>query len=372
MNLFKFNFTTNATELENGEFINGARSVMWVERYQDAGEFEIDAPLSSGLLEFLPLGTLISHVDTMEVMIVENHQIVDEDGRDPQLIITGRSFDTYLENRMIGMNLARSSEVVAEYIIAAEHPSTQVLTIINDHITTDSYSANDELPNVRASTFFVTPMDYTGVTRSIDRGTVYERVREILKVDGYMGIRTVRKNPWGIGPSFGGAETVYEIYGGWDRTSTVQFSWASGDFDKIEHLFSQKNLKNSAMIVSRYLWTTLDQGPSKYNRRIMMVDASDIDGHLTAVPVAGARVAILAKMVVRGMQALANQNQVTISAADISNMTKYRYRIDYNLGDIVTLDGGYGNVLAMRVIEYAEIEDENGHSSHPTLSIPGT
>lgn len=376
MNLFKFNYTTTPTILGNGEFINGAKSVMWVERFLDSGEFEIRAPLSSRLREFLPLGTLISHVDTVEVMIVENHEIVDEDGRDPDVVITGRSFDTYLENRIIGANLARGTSAISEYIISADHPLMQVYTMINDHITSTTVDPNDELTNVSAYTFFVTPMEYTGDVRTIDRGTVYERIREVLKVAD-LGIRTIRKNPFGIGPMGGSGapsltQTVFDIYFGLDRTSTVRFSWASGDFDKLEHLFSQKNVKNSAMVVSRYCWKVVDLGPVKYDRRMMLVDASDIDGHLTASPVGGALTALLNKLIVRGRQTLASQQLLTIGSADISNMSQYRYRQDYNLGDLVTLDGNYGDTMTMRVVEYAEIEDENGHSSHPTLSIPGT
>src|SRR6478735_7894203 len=119
MNLFKFNVVTDPTALDSGQYINGVESLMWVERYLEPGEFEIKAPLSSGLRDFLPLGTLISHIDTMEVMIVENHQVIEEETADPTIVITGRTFDTYLENRIVGMNLARAGSTLSEYILAA-------------------------------------------------------------------------------------------------------------------------------------------------------------------------------------------------------------------------------------------------------------
>jgi hypothetical protein len=73
----------------------------------------------------------------------------------------------------------------------------------------------------------------------------------------------------------------------------------------------------------------------------------------------------------RGRQALAKQNRVTISRADISKLTNYQYRRDFNVGDLVSLDGNFGQIATMRVVEYVEIEDENGESGHPTLAIPG-
>ena len=91
MDLFKFIPGADPTVLEVGASINGATSIMWTERYSDPGEFEIVAPLSSGLLQFLPLGTIISHTNTLEAMIVENHNIKDEEDVDPIVSITGEA-----------------------------------------------------------------------------------------------------------------------------------------------------------------------------------------------------------------------------------------------------------------------------------------
>ena len=74
MELFKFVPGTTPTVLEQGQVINGYTSATWTERYSELGEFEIQTQLSSGLREFLPIGTLISHSNTLDVMIVENHE----------------------------------------------------------------------------------------------------------------------------------------------------------------------------------------------------------------------------------------------------------------------------------------------------------
>jgi hypothetical protein len=64
------------------------------------------------------------------------------------------------------------------------------------------------------------------------------------------------------------------------------------------------------------------------------------------------------------------QNRITITRADASDITRYEYRKDYNVGDLVSLDGNFGQIAVMRVMEYVEIEDENGESGHPTLALP--
>lgn len=369
MNLFKFNFITDPTILTNGQFINGATSVMWVERYFDSGEFEIKAPFSSQLREFLPLGTLISHIDTMEVMIVENHHILDQEGRDPELSITGRSFDTYLENRIVGTYQARGSTTLIDVGLSANYTPYQIVTLINMAISTGI--PDDSLAQVLAQTDLTIPAGGVSEERYFDMGTVYDAVRDLLAIDD-LGIRTIRKNPFGIGT---GADTksLLNVYSGSNKTNKVQFSWKAGDFDKLEHLFSQKNLKNSAMIVSRWCWTVVDLGPTNYDRRIMLVDVSGLDKNASGPPTPGTPLStFIAKMQLRGRQALKRQKEITIASADISNLSQYRYRQDYSLGDLVSLDGNYGDIVTARVVEYAEIEDENGKSGHPTLSIPGT
>ena len=366
MELFKFNYTTDPTVLERGEFISKAKSIMWTERYSEPGEFEIEALMSSGLREFLPIGTLISHSDTMEVMIVENHEIKEEEKKDLIITITGRSFDTYLENRITGMNLARSSGPgMFEYILPADYTWNQAVKLINDHIV-NTFNADDALVNVVAQT----TVTGTGISvdRTIDRGTVSQRLREILAIDE-LGIKTIRRNTFGVVGS--STQTIMSIFRGVDRSAKVIFSWKAGDLDSAEYLFSQKKERNSAMVVSKYLNVMVDGGATKYNRRMMIVDADDIDGHLTAVPSGAELSDMYNKLVVRGQQALKNQNRVTISRTDVSNTSLYQYRKDYDVGDLISLDGNFGQIAVMRVVEFVEIEDENGESGHPTLELPG-
>jgi len=366
MELFKFNYVTDPTVLERGEAINNVNSVMWAERYRDPGEFEITGQLSSGLREFLPIGTLISHADTMEVMIVENHEITEEAESDPTIAVTGRSLECYLENRIVGVNGARTSSTVVEYGLAADWTWNQAVKLINDHIV-NTANANDALVNVVAQAIAGT--GGTSVARAVSKGTVHQRLLDILAVDD-LGVSSIRRNTF---TGYGGnnTQTVLSIFPGTNKSASVRFSWKSGDLESAEYLFSNKRSKNSALVLGRYVYTMVDTGPTKYDRRIMIVDADDIDGNLTDPPVGAELTNILAKMVVRGNEALQSQNEITIARADISKITQYQYRRDYNMGDLVTIDGNFGQTQIMRVVEYVEIEDENGSSGHPTLSIPG-
>jgi hypothetical protein len=369
MDLFKFvTSPDNKTVLTQGQGINGYTSIMWTERYKEPGEFEIQVPLSVGLREFLPLGTLISHADTLEVMIIENHEINETRDEDPTLTITGRTFDSILEQRIVGMNIARNSttHLITDYTLAAANSWQHANTLINEHIfsATDN---DDKLPNV------VAQIDVSGVTgpveaRTFDRGTVLERVHELLDVDE-IGIKTVRRNNFGVDGS--STTTIIYLYTGVDRSNTIHFSWQSGDLDSADYLFTNKDLKNTALVVSRYLTWVVDIDSVEYDRRMMIVDAADLDDNLDTVPTLTQKADILNRMEIRGKEVLQAQKNITITRADISKSSKYQYRKDYNVGDLVSVDGNFGQIAKMRVIEFVEIEDENGESGHPTLSLPG-
>lgn len=368
MDVFKFISAGDPTTLIEGRMIQNAKSIMWTERYREPGEFEIVGQLSSGLREFLPIGTLLSHSDTYEVMFVENHEIDEDENEDPIIKITGRSLDAFLDHRITGTNGIRAAgSLVKEYAVAAQVSWLQVVTVINDHIN-GNVNTSDNLTNV------VTFTDLTGTgtseARSLKPELLSKTVLDLLNVDD-LGIKVIRRNTFNS-PHGSASQTVFYVHRGINKSNTVIFSWKARDMDKLDYLWSDKKLKNSAMVIGRYVNTFVDTpGLVNYNRRTMIVNADDIDGNLTVVPTGATLTTIVSKMQVRGRQALNSQNRITITRADISNISRYHYRQDFDIGDLITLDGNFGQIAVMRVIEYVEIQDENGETGHPTLSIPG-
>lgn len=364
MQAFKFNPLTDPTVFESGETINGATSVMWVERYREPGEFEIVAPLSVGLKSFLPLGTLISHSATLEVMIVENHEITETNSEDPILTITGRTFDSYLENRIVGVDWARIDPTVSEIGLDIGSVSNQVAILIGMCI--NSGNAADDLNNIVARYYGDSP---TVSLRTVKPGPLDKAVRDLLSIDD-LGIKTVRRNNFDLtlGDS---TQTWLYVYRGEDKTQNVIFSWLGGDIDQAQYLYTIKNLKTSALVQGKWVQTIVDGPETGYNRRFMHVDATDLDNQLDAMPTGTALTDVLSKMTVRGQEALQNQSKIVLTQADASNITNYRYRADFNVGDIIRLDGNYGEISNMRVTEFTEIQDENGETGHPTLQLPG-
>lgn len=365
MDLFKFAYGVDPTDLREGEVINGATSKMWVERYSEPGEFEIISPLSANLRAFLPLGTVIGMIDSYETMIVENHEIVEDPETDPILKTTGRSFISYFEQRVVGLGLSisRTDGDVSEYPLLSDILELQIANLIAETMT-DSLHADDNLPSVEV---VASATSVPIIGRTVKYGYLSDRVKELLAIND-LGIKSIRRNDFGSGSS---TKTRIEIYTGVDRSEDVIFSWRTGDLEQAQYLFSLKNRKNCAFVFGRWLFTTVDGAEVEYERRMLMVDANDLDSQENAAPAGGTRTTILAKMVERGQTALRAQLGTSIAQADISNIRQYRYRTDFRVGDIIRLQGNFGEIADMRITEYTEIEDETGESSHPTLSLPG-
>jgi hypothetical protein len=364
MNLFKFlPVTGSEISLESGELINGWKSLTWTERYRDACEFTLVADLDSGLNTKLPIGAIISHTDSKEVMIVESHEIVKDTNANSEITITGRSFETFLENRIVGSNQdwPTPSGAPVDYVLASNYSAIQAKALIDAHILTSALPLN--LKDALSSVSVVNSVTGTYDTeqRDMKRADLYSSLIEVLSFDN-LGIRNIR-------PTASNSSLIMEIHKGLNKTASVAFSYSDGDIESANYLWSVKALKNCALVSGKWHEVFVDSALEGYQRRVMHVDASYLDDKLAEAPIDAELTSLAAKLTTQGRQALARQNAVAISNVKIApNSQNYNYRTDYNVGDIVGVDGEYNTSTTMRVIEYVEIEDENGESGYPTLS----
>ena len=367
MELFKYN---SPDTFLGGEAINGYDAVAWTERYRESGTFEITARLSSGLKDFLPEGTLISHTKTLDIMMVEDHQIKEESDTDPILVITGRDLDAILEQRIVGQNWNWASPpaslAVSEYILAANFTWIQAAALIDAHIKTGTViTAGDAIPLLEAGHSVSGTGD--SEARTLARGDVLKHLIELLAYDD-LGCRVLRRHSFSGLPGSSSVTTLL-IHDGDDKRSTVIFSSKNGDIDSADYLWSIKRMKNAALVTGTYVEQMVPGSSTGRNKRVMHVDGTDLDGHLEVTPTGGTLTTIRSKMTVRGNQALAAQKRIALSRIDVSSTPTYEYRRDYNIGDLVSVDSSYGVINTMRVVEHVEIVDETGESSQPTLEM---
>lgn len=367
MDVFRFHNPSSSTKMEQGEIISGLKSKMWVERYVKEGEFRFVANAAGDIRDKLPIGAFVSHVNSEEIMIVENHEISDQQGNEPEIVITGRGFETEFENRIVGSNrVFPISETPADYSLFADNTWDQAVLLINNHILASAlYNDDDALPYISVSSSVVG--SGISVLRKFQRGSLYDRLIELLSIEN-LGIKVIRPGVWSpISPS---PNVAIVIHVGNDRTTEVSFSYDTGEIVSADYLWSNKNLKNAALVTGKWVETVVEPAETGYERRMMYITASDIDDDFESAPTGGDLTTVVAAMQQRGAEILASQNNVALTKAEVSKETpRSLYRIDFEVGDIITVIGDYNEVSSMRISEYVEIEDETGESGYPTLSM---
>lgn len=383
MDIIRFPESHGSTlNLQNASLVEGWDSVTWIERYRDSGEFTVKADASTHILSSLPVGALISHVNTPEIMMVENHDIASQsEGEVDKITITGRSFETFLEQRLVGSNYDWSTVTfpIPEYVLAQERSWIQAEKLVNDHIRAGFtlIDSDDGFTNVLAlMTDELRSASWTSfeLPRAIKRGEVYKALMEILASDS-LGIRSSRPCEMSV---INELEDIppntlaLEIHKGVDRSRKVSFSSAYSDIESADYLKTIKKLKNAALITSRWLSAVIvDNAYAGIDRRWIHIDASDLDQQLNEAPTGWEMNSLLGLMRSRGRQVLAAHNDIEISNVKIDkSFDRYKYREDYNVGDLVGISGDYNSSAVMRVIEHVEIEDDDGESGYPTLALP--
>lgn len=371
------------------EMIENYETFAWTERYYTFGEFELTTYLVEDTMALLPIDGYISHSETKQVMIVEEHSIeVNETGVDV-LTVTGRSVDGFMDTRYI-LNGYYSEVAGASPNLRAvldSYPEEAIRYMINgvylgvgdDYMGSGFSDANNALTPVIA----IESPEVVSVGANIDRyfkqAPLSKIIRELLaEIDG--GLKSDRVYSSGITAG----KVAMWIYKGRDLTEDpatpnyVTFSVDNGDFQNVKYLKSVKNLKNVGLFMSAFdppthtatghrsiqLPSTMPATISGFTRREMYINTVEIfrsedfvgDAHLAAVEMAKAEL-------------VKNQRTVFITA-ELSQALISRYNVDYALGDLVTFRGSYGITASMQITEFTRINDINGERAYPTLTEP--
>ena len=351
------------------DLIEGYETCIWTERYWDAGEVQIITGDVQKFLNQVPIGCLLSHRETDEVMIVEDILIKTDNAHEGdgivKLTITGQSFEAFLRHRVAAVDL---DTLPNPWQLTDDNSGMVARWIINRALEGGTISPHDVVPLVDTiqDPAVTTEDEGEPVEYDIQLSQTYERVLEILKTVG-LGLRTQR-------PLYSGGPLNVQVYRGKDRRASqsvntpVVLRSDLGHFTEMSYLISERDYKNVAYVYSpigsrEVLRWSLDPDTSGLDRKVLYVDASD----LTEVSPGNTAYNLLLK---RGRQAMMEHNRTFIFEGKVSPEIPYKYKVDYDLGDQITILGEYGLQTDMIVTEYILSEGPDGEVGYPTLSPP--
>lgn len=352
MELFKL---VNTTWLP-GTAVKEFDSLVWTERYQTAGDFQLIVKDDVSILTSLPLDTLISHTDTKEIMIVENHEIERDLNKNLKVTVTGRSFETFTENRLTtgSANALEAAGVAINEAVTGTSPAI-VQTLLATAVVSGPVA--DQIANTTTSV--VVRVTDASLPQIIKRGDIYARILEYLQLGDY-GIKIIR-------PVAAGGLMTFVIHDGLDLTKTVIFMAQNEDLDNAKYFWSHKDSKNYATVAAKsftheYRQRDLLSDVTGLLRRRLYIETPELDGAY----VFGSTDGVVSS---RAQNELSLHPQITLLQGVISKTAKAKFKIHYDIGDLVTVFGEFGVSQPMRVTEHILTKDSAGIKGYPSLTI---
>lgn len=354
------------------------KSFLWVDRFTSSGDFQLVINKTSKNADLLVEGRHIS-IDapfalgtddyatrTRKVMKITTVQETNSREEKGVLTISGESLLGMFADRAIGTSLTPAG---ADYDTENTDMLEVVYTLIEKAIGNGALNldavlrAADTIPN----TIIIRPTAWVTTTDDIQvaPGTLYERSTELCEKYS-IGIDVGWVHfPWWADDAY---QIVINLYLGKDRSSdqtdrdAVIFSQELGTLTNTKELRSIAGRKNVAYIYGKDVATTVTNEtpePTGWNRRVLIVNASDIAGTTTKA---------INKLKTRGRLELKKYKTVTAFDGEVPSNTKYKYGVDYFMGDIVEQQSSSGTKTKMRVTEFIRKMDGEGYSAYPTLT----
>ena len=345
--------------------IDRFESMIWTERYSAFGDFELHMNSTVESRRLLNAGNKLAINESWRYMTIETvEDTVDAEGRS-LLKATGRSGEAILDDRVATDGFVGTGTNPSWTI--TDKPA-DICRQIFQKICVDGFvSVGDIIPFYKPGNIFAAntiPEPATVVTVDLKLQTVYKAIKDLCDVYN-LGFRLVR--------NLDKSELYFNIYTGDDRTTFQTVNQPvvfSPDFNNVKNttqLTSIASFKNVAYVFSKNGATTVyssgaSASTSGFDRRVMEVEATDIDDALTGQALTDA-------LTQKGVEALAKQRNIYALDGEITQNSEYQYGLHYDLGDLVEMRSADGSTNKMRVTEQIFVEDNQGFRSYPTLTV---
>lgn len=331
-------------------------SLIWTDRYNQCGDFELQMTMNSTILGFLKQDYYLYNKDSEHMMIIEKLLIKSDVEEGNTITATGRSLESILDRRVVWGQKTLSGSLqdgikalLDENVISPSKATRQIANFIFE-ASTDSTITSMKIE-----------AQYTG-------DNLYDVICGICSDKG-LGFKVTLNDS---------NQFVFKLYAGVDRSysqeknSYVIFSPKFDNLVSSNYIESKSSLKNVTLVggegegaARRY---TAVGDVSGLDRREMFTDARDISSDV-GDGVVLSNEEYVAQLQQRGSEDL-SENIAVVSfegQAEISQM--FSYGKDFFIGDIAQIENEYGHSAKVRILELVFSDDEEGLSVYPTFSV---
>lgn len=371
-------------ELNRKHIIDTYSNIIWANRYNEVGDCELVIPATEDNFNKVKECKYISRTDDDMVCEIKKIEIKTDEENGNQFIITGTDIKEMLNQRIVEKQ-TNFNGLVEDYI----------RKLIIDSII------NPTNPDRKIKNFILD--DKVGFTEKIREQVTYDYVGDKIQ-------KLCKQYGWGYKVTVNNGNFIFALYKGNDISSYITFSHNYDNISTTDYLKDDSNIKNVALVagegegVARKT-VTIGNGVG-IDRHELYVDARDIsseidyDELLTNYPsgkekvinnviyyqVNGSSIATLTKndageitnvqlcnniymenLKNTGYEKMSVYTTITSFSGEIIVGMSYKYKEDYNLGDIVNIVNEYGISINVRISEVIENQDDNGYTMEPTF-----
>lgn len=342
------------TNFKAVDIIDIFESLIWTDRYNTAGDFELYLSMEKSLLEKLKEDYYLWNADSEHVMILEDINITSDVEEGNKLYITGRSLESILERRIVWGQRILSGNL-----------QTAIETLLNENIISPSI-ADRKISNF----IFVASTDERITKLTIDTQYTGDNLYDVIHT-------LCEKN--GIGFKITLSDTnqfVFSLYIGNDRSYEqtenpyVEFSPSFDNIINSSYIESKKAYKNVTLVAgegegSSRKTATVGSGVG-LERRELFTDARDISSDVgNGVVLTESQ--YKEQLIQRGTDNLAENRIIKAFEGEAETTTMFVYGEDFFIGDIVQVANEYGHEGRARISELVMSQTEEGTSMYPTF-----
>lgn len=332
------------------DFIDTFKSLEWVKRYYETGDFVLNCIADNNIVNSLVNGYYLAREDDDRLMIIEKRNLTTAAETGNVIACFGRSVEAILERRIVWNQTNSKTNETAESFIRR----------LIDENAINPADPKRKILNLRLGAL-------KGFKETIDKQVTGDNlltaVIEICKLYDY-GFK-ITMNDEGY--------LVFDLYRGENRSysqdinSYVVFSDEYDNIINTDYEYDESSFKNTALIGGegegtdrKYQSIGNSEGMERYE---MFVDAKDISSNNGEINLNEYNKLLIE----RGEEKLAENKEIEKYSGEVETTLTYKYKEDYELGDTVQIVDKYGIEAAPRILEIIESENENGYRVVPTF-----
>lgn len=371
-------------KLNRKHIIDTYSSAIWAKRYNDIGDFELIVAATADNINKIEECKYITRDDDDMVCRINKIETTTDAENGSQLIISGTDIKDILKQRIV-LKQTNFSGLVEDYI----------RTLINDSII------NPQNPDRKIKNFKLD--NKKGYQETISEQVTYDNVGDKVQ-------KLCQQYIWGYRVYIHNKEYRFELFEGKDISDYITFSHDYDNISTTDYSKDDSNIKNVSLVAGEgegaERASVIIGNEEGIKRRELYLDVRDVsrtidyEELLNSYPngnekvingtiyyqVNGVNIAILTKdedgnitevklcdniymesLKNIGYEKMSKYISVTSFSGEIITSMGYKYKEDYNLGDIVNIVSEFGISIKARITEIIESQDDNGYTIEPTF-----